>query len=133
MFVIEAIMLIISYSNPPWNQPVLSSQFKVQNHIDMQSTKKQNRKHLTRSWAEIYVCYRLYCITWKINFYVFFFSASERILATAPNVEVLNDVLFMEILQPVSISYTYKIRLAKNFGTSFVSTDLLNCHMIQTV
>ena len=69
----------------------------------------------------------------KDKFLRVFFSASERILATAPNVEVLNDVLFMEILQPVSISYTYKIRLAKNFGTSFVSTDLLNCHMIQTV
>lgn len=48
---------------------------------------------------------------------------AEKILATVPNLDVLlNDVLFMEVLQPSTISYTYKIRPAKNFGTSFPRT-----------
>ena len=43
-------------------------------------------------------------------------------LATVPNMNVLlNDVLFLEVLQPSELRYTFKIRLAKNFGTSFVS------------
>ena len=33
----------------------------------------------------------------------------------------LDDDLYFEILHPEDIGYTYKIRRAKNFGTSFVS------------
>ncbi|XP_060578494.1 protease-associated domain-containing protein 1-like isoform X2 [Ruditapes philippinarum] len=44
----------------------------------------------------------------------------KKVLATVPNMNVLlNDVLFMEVLQPSEIRYTFKIRLAKNFGISF--------------
>ncbi|XP_045189636.1 protease-associated domain-containing protein 1-like [Mercenaria mercenaria] len=49
-----------------------------------------------------------------------YFASGEKVLASVPNINVLlNDVLFMEVLQPSSIRYTYKIRPAKNFGTSF--------------
>ena len=47
-------------------------------------------------------------------------------LATVPNVDVLlNEELFMEVLKPEEVSYTFRLRLAKNFGMPFVSTQLL--------
>ncbi|KAL4232069.1 hypothetical protein ACF0H5_009645 [Mactra antiquata] len=45
-------------------------------------------------------------------------SLCEKILASVPNINVLlSDVNFMEVVQPSSISYTYKLRPARNFGT----------------
>ena len=32
-----------------------------------------------------------------------------------------NDLLYFEILQPKNISYIYKVRPAKDFGSKFVS------------
>ncbi|KAH3787972.1 protease-associated domain-containing protein 1-like [Dreissena polymorpha] len=46
--------------------------------------------------------------------------ATDSILATVPNLDVLlHDVLFMEVVQPEAIRYSFKIRPAKNFGVSF--------------
>lgn len=47
-------------------------------------------------------------------------SAAEKILATVPNVNVLlNEELFLEVVEPEEIGYTFKLRLAKNFGMPF--------------
>lgn len=49
-------------------------------------------------------------------------SDAEKVLATVSNIDVLmSDVLFLEVIRPRDISYTFKIRPAKNFGVSFVS------------
>ena len=52
--------------------------------------------------------------------------ATEKILATVPNINVLlNEELFMEVIEPDTVRYTFKLRLAKNFGMPFVSKPWL--------
>ena len=52
--------------------------------------------------------------------------AAEKILATVPNINVLlNEELFMEIIEPETVRYTFKVRQAKNFGVPFVSKTWL--------
>ncbi|WAR22153.1 PADC1-like protein [Mya arenaria] len=47
--------------------------------------------------------------------------AEKKVLVTVPNIDVLlTDILFMEIIRPAEISYSYKIRPAKNFGVPFI-------------
>lgn len=48
------------------------------------------------------------------------FSATDFMLFDS------NDLLYFEILQPKNISYIYKVKPAKNFGTKFVSNSIID-------
>lgn len=39
--------------------------------------------------------------------------------------EVVGSDIFFEIIEPEELSYTYRTRPAKNFGTFFVSTLII--------
>ena len=56
----------------------------------------------------------------KLKLYLFVL-VTATVMGDAELYNYLDDDLYFEILHPEDIGYTYKIRRAKNFGTSFVS------------
>ncbi|XP_013404699.1 protease-associated domain-containing protein 1 [Lingula anatina] len=58
-------------------------------------------------------------------------ASQERKVYTSPLRVQLEDGIFMEILEPESIRFTYKLRPAKNFGGVF-NQSLAGLHLIPT-